>query len=44
MPAGEFAGRWRSIDVLVHPAAEVARTETVEGVLDQGPRDDVQGT
>jgi hypothetical protein len=33
MPDGEFAGRWRSIDVVVDPQAEVARTQTVKGVM-----------
>jgi hypothetical protein len=32
MPEGEFAGRWRSIDVVADAAAEVATSETVEGV------------
>lgn len=33
MPEGEFGGRWRSVDVVVDPAAAVARTETVQGVM-----------
>lgn len=33
MPDGPFAGRWRSIDVVVDATAEVAKTETVQGVL-----------
>jgi hypothetical protein len=33
MPQGEFAGRWRSIDVVVDPTVEVARTEITQGVM-----------
>jgi hypothetical protein len=33
MPDGEFTGRWRSIDVIVDPAAAAAATQTVQGVM-----------
>jgi hypothetical protein len=33
MPEGEFAGRWRSVDVVVNPAASVASSRTVQGVM-----------
>lgn len=33
MPDGEFAGRWRSIDVVVMPGAEVVTTKPVQGVM-----------
>ncbi|WP_244981839.1 DUF2185 domain-containing protein [Corallococcus exercitus] len=33
MPAGEFGGRWRSIDVVVDGEAEAVRTEQVAGVM-----------
>jgi hypothetical protein len=33
MPAGEFAGRWRSIDVVIDPGAAVARSIPVQGVM-----------
>ncbi|RYZ44262.1 MAG: DUF2185 domain-containing protein [Myxococcaceae bacterium] len=33
MPRGEFAGRWRSIDVVVDGKAEAVRSEQVSGVM-----------
>jgi hypothetical protein len=33
MPDGEFAGRWRYIDVVVEPGVEVVTTEPVQGVM-----------
>ncbi len=33
MPKGEFAGRWRSIDVVIDPRARVARSITTQGVM-----------
>lgn len=33
MPEGEFAGRWRSIDVVIDPRASVARSLTTQGVM-----------
>jgi hypothetical protein len=33
MPDGEFSGRWRSIDVVVDPAGEVAGSQDVQGVM-----------
>lgn len=33
MPQGEFAGRWRSIDVVIDAEADVAQSLPVEGVM-----------
>ncbi|MCP3100265.1 DUF2185 domain-containing protein [Myxococcus sp. K15C18031901] len=33
MPPGEFAGRWRSIDIVVDAKVEPVRSESVEGVM-----------
>lgn len=33
MPNGEFAGRWRSIDVVIDADAEIARSLPVQGVM-----------
>jgi hypothetical protein len=33
MPAGEFAGRWRSIDLMIDPKAAVKQSLTTQGVM-----------